>query len=61
VHDAPLALSPQEFLMQVLGGTHCALVVHAVKHLAALQPNGAQGSASGATHWPVALHIEAGV
>jgi hypothetical protein len=60
-HDAPLAFSPHELLAQVFGDTHCALVVHAVKHLRSLQPNGAHGSASGATHWPFALHIDAGV
>jgi hypothetical protein len=61
VHDAPLALRPHELLAQTLGDTHCELAVHPVKHLLALQLNGAQGSESGATHWPLALHIEAGV
>jgi len=56
-----LSLSPHEFLAQMLGDTHCVLVVHWVKHLPALQAKGAQGSESGATHWPLALHIEAGV
>ena len=60
-HDAPLVLSPHELLLQILGATHCALVVHWVKHLPALQANGAHGSASGATHWPFALHVDAGV
>src|SRR6266545_4770787 len=59
-HDAPLSLRPHELLAHVLGDTHCALLVQAVKHLPALQANGAHGSASGATHWPVALHIDAG-
>ena len=61
VHDAPLALRPHELFMQTLGATHCPLLVHPVKHLLALQVYGAQGRASGATHWPLALHIEAGV
>ena len=60
-HDAPLVLSPHELFAQTLGDTHCVLLVHEVKHLVALQPNGAQGRASGATHWPLALHIDAGV
>ncbi len=61
VHDAPLVLSPHEFFSQTLGARHCVVVVHPVKHLFALQVYGAQGRASGATHWPLALHIEAGV
>jgi hypothetical protein len=61
VHDAPLAFSPHELLTQTLGDRHCVLVAHTVKHLLALQVYGAQGRASGATHWPLALHIEAGV
>jgi len=61
VHDAPLALRPHELFAHTLGATHCALVVQPVKHLLALQANGAHGSASGATHWPLALHIDAGV
>jgi hypothetical protein len=61
VHDAPFSLSPHEFFMQTLGATHWLLAVHAVKHLFALQPNGAHGSESGATHCPLALHIDAGV
>ena len=60
-HDAPLSLSPHEFMTHVLGDTHCVFAVHWVKHLPALHTNGAQGSASGATHWPLALHVDAGV
>jgi hypothetical protein len=59
--EAPFSLRPQELSVHALPARHCASVVHAVKQRAPLHANGAQARASGATHWPVALHVEGGV
>src|SRR5450432_1955378 len=60
--EAPLFLRPHELTLQTLGSRQLPPVgVHALKHVVALQTYGLHGNESGATHWPVALHVEAGV
>jgi hypothetical protein len=59
---APLSFLPHELPLQTLGATQFAVDVQALKHFVApLQANGAQGREAGATHWPVALQVEAPV
>ena len=62
-HNAPLIFKPQEFVLglQMLGGEHCWSLTQAAKHFPPLQANGKQGRESGATHWPIALHVDGGV
>jgi hypothetical protein len=61
-HEAPPVLRPQELPLQTLGARQFAPVgVQAPKHAEPLQTYGLQGRESGATHWPVALQVEAGV
>jgi len=59
--NAPMGFAPHEVAVQTLGETHWASAVHRSKHRAPLQAKGAHGMADGATHWPVLLHVEAGV
>jgi hypothetical protein len=54
-------LRPHEFATQLLGCLHWTFVAQVLKHWFPLQANGAQGRASGATHWPVALQADGGV
>jgi hypothetical protein len=59
---APLIFLPHELPLQTLGATQFADDVQALKHRCApLHAKGAQGREAGATHWPVALHVEAPV
>jgi hypothetical protein len=60
-HEAPRPLRPHELPTQVLGVRQFASAVHAPKHDVPLQTYGLQGSESGATHWPVALHVDGGL
>ncbi len=59
--DAPFTFRPQELSVHAFPGRHCASVVQTLKQRAPLHANGAQARASGATHWPVALHVDGGV
>jgi hypothetical protein len=55
-------LSPQEFIeLQVLGVLHWSFVAQTLKHSEPLQRKGTQARESGATHWPVVLHVDAAV
>ncbi len=59
---APGPFSPHRFIaLQVLGALHWSLVPQTLKHSLPLQMKGAQGRESGATHWPVVLHVDAAV
>jgi 6-phosphogluconate dehydrogenase (decarboxylating) len=58
LHTAPWPLRPHEFELQVLGDLHWSLVAQTLKHSEPLQTYGAQGSESGATHWPVVLQVD---
>jgi hypothetical protein len=58
--DAPGPFVPHEFVRQVLGARQSVLSVQALKHAVPLQTYGLHGSESGATHWPVELHIDGG-
>jgi hypothetical protein len=59
---APFSFLPHELPLQTFGDTQFAVDVQALKHFVApLHANGAQGRDAGATHWPVALHVEAPV
>jgi hypothetical protein len=60
-HEAPGGDGPHELLLHEFGGRHCEFVAQALKHLVPLQTNGRQGRASGATHWPLELHVDGGV
>ena len=58
-HAAPFSLSPQLLAAQVNGVTHWLLLVQALKQRAVpLQMYGLHGIRSGATHWPLALHVD---
>jgi hypothetical protein len=57
-HDAPPPFVPHEFVVQTLGVRQSVFMVQALKHAEPLQTYGLHGSASGATHWPVALHVD---
>jgi hypothetical protein len=59
--NAPVGLGPHEPPAQTFGGTHWLSAVHAPKQRTPLQAKGAQGSAAGATHWPVLLQADPGV
>jgi hypothetical protein len=60
--NAPLLFGPHELLAaQTLGATHAELSAHVAKQRAPLHAYGAQVSAGGAAHWPVAVHVEVGV
>jgi hypothetical protein len=59
--DAPMFFRPQELPLQTLSPKQFSLTVQALKQAESLQTYGLHGSASGATHWPVALQVEAGV
>ena len=48
---------PHELLLQTLGATQLAAVVHESKHLFPLQANGVQTRVAGETHWPVLLQV----
>jgi hypothetical protein len=62
LQTAPWPLSPQEFIeLQVLGALHWSFVAQTLKHSDPLQTKGTQARESGATHWPVVLHVEAAV
>jgi hypothetical protein len=58
---APFVFLPHELPLQTLPGVQLASTVHAAKHFEPLQANGAQASASGATHAPASLQVEGGV
>jgi len=61
-HDAPTFFLPHELPLQTFGERQLPFViVQALKHAEPLQTYGLQGSESGATHWPVALHVDGGV
>jgi hypothetical protein len=58
-HGAPLSFLPHELPLQTLGVTQFADVVHVSKHFCApLHAKGAHGRVGGATHCPVALHVD---
>ena len=59
--NAPFGLSPHEFPTHTLPGEQFASIVQAPKHLLPLHANGTHASASGATHVPVVLQVDAGV
>ena len=59
--SAPFIFLPQELPLQTLGGMQFALLLHASKHRWPLHANGAHGRELGATHWPVALQVDAAV
>ena len=54
---APGSFLPHELLLQTLGATQLAAVVHESKHLLPLQANGVQTRVLGETHWPVLLQV----
>ena len=56
-HGAPGSFLPHELLLQTLGATQLAAVVHESKHLLPLQANGVQTRVFGETHWPVLLQV----
>ena len=60
-HNAGGTFSPHEFETQVFGCLHWSFVAQLLKHCVPLHTYGAQGCASEATHWPVALQVEGGV
>jgi hypothetical protein len=61
-HEAPGFLRPHELPLQTLGERQSLPVgVQALKQAVTLQTYGLHGSESGATHWPVELHVEGGV
>jgi hypothetical protein len=60
-HEAPRIFLPHELPLQTLGETQLLSVAHALKQVLPLHVYGAQGSESGGVHWPVALHVDAGV
>lgn len=60
--NEPLVFFPHELALQTFGGTQAAAPsVHTPKQRAPLHAYGAQGSDEGAAHWPVLLHVAAGV
>ena len=67
LHSAPVAqVAPRIFFehvppLQTLGETQLLSVAQALKQVLPLHVYGAQGSESGGVHWPVALHVDAGV
>jgi hypothetical protein len=56
-HGAPGSFLPHELLLQTLGDTQFAAVVHESKHLLPLHAKGVHTRVAGATHWPVLLHV----
>ena len=59
--NAPIGLRPQELPLHTFPGEQFASAVQATKHLLPLQAKGGQGTASGATQAPAALHVASGV
>lgn len=60
-HEAPVGLGPHELPVQTFGATQFLLAVQAVKQAAPLHVYGLQAIVAGATHWPVALQVDAGL
>jgi hypothetical protein len=59
---APLPFFPHELCaLHVLGAAQSAFEPQVVKQRAPLQPKGAHGSDVAGAHWPVLLHVDAGV
>jgi hypothetical protein len=59
--NAPLGFLPHELPLQTFPAEQLASTVQLPKHCAPLQANGTHAMVSGATHAPVALHVDAGM
>jgi hypothetical protein len=61
LHALPFAFRPQVPARQRKPGAHCASFAHMERHFVPAQVKGLQLRAAGVEHWPVAVHVAAGV